>query len=153
MEDPIPLVQRLPTTTALETEICIVRLPETDGYTARRQLTGKPQRPFVPFALLIWGARANSRIFELRVGLENQLLSALPAHLFEADIPWLEFLELLSRRRDGNHCLERLRPVGVFFQLDLPEVCLGSDIELELEGAIDHAVFIGKMPMLRPEAA
>lgn len=114
------------------------------GGVERRVLVTRPGI-FRPFGLLLWAARHDCKVLDIRCCEQSQLLSTLPGNLFESEIGWDEFLAATRPRTPNVFLIESLRPVGQFFSMALPTIELGSAIELELEGQVEHAVFIGHM--------
>lgn len=108
-----------------------------------------PHRPFRPFALLLWGAKPDTFVRQLRIGWEAQLTRIVPGFEFEADVSWDEFRDLcIPRPCSLLPAIEPLREVGVFHRLDLATIETDMRVELTVEGPIEHAVLIGDVPRI-----
>lgn len=126
-------------------ETCVIRAPRWES-TARRQIELKPQRPCQPFALMIWGHRPESTVYDLSVGNEAQMMKAVPAGTFSSLLEWEEFEALLDRRHDGHDAVRALWRLFTYVSLDLPYAHLGTKITLDVEGPFEHLVVLAKMP-------
>jgi hypothetical protein len=132
-------------------QIVCLEMPDP-GDSSRRKFELAVQEPFRPFALLVWGARVETQVRNILVDGVSQLIGSLPGFMFEADIPFDEFERLLTDT--SSHGYRSLTPqsferVGHIFELALPTIATGDPLVLELEGPIEHAVFLGHM--LRPK--
>ena len=127
---------------------------ERQGGSALRALDVCPNRPFQPFALLLWGAMSETFVRQITIGRELQLTGPLPGYEFEADIAFEEFEALLSDRADRfMPAIDRPSNIGMFQRWDFPAVAVGSRIELTVEGPFDRAVLLGLVPRVEKEAA
>lgn len=130
----------------------VLFLPD-DPAEGIRVLDACPNRPFRPFALLVWGAQADTFIRQLRVGGEAQFDGPLPAFEFESDVSFDYFRALCIPRSDLlMPAIESLRDVGIFHRLHMPAIETNGGIELTLEGPLEHAALIGDVPRLSEAA-
>ncbi len=130
----------------------VLFLPD-DPAEGIRVLDACPNRPFRPFALLVWGAKADTFIRQLRVAGEAQLTGPMPAFEFESDIAFDYFRCLCIARSDLlMPAIESLRDVGIFHRLHMPAIEADGRVELTLEGPLEHAALLGDVPRLREDA-
>lgn len=126
-----------------------VSLPE-DGRSDRRQLEVRVQEVFRPFTLLLWGTAEETRIRDLIIDHDHQLLATIPGCLFESELSFAEFEKLLVPRHPFDGCPvipeNSVRELGLIFRLDLPTVTPAGVISLDIEGPFTHGVFLGQVP-------
>jgi len=125
-------------------QIVCLEMPDP-GDSSRRKFELAVQEPFRPFALLVWGARVETKVQNILVDGVSQLLGSLPGFMFEADIPYDEFERLLTESSQGYRPLtpQNFERVGHIFELALPTLAVGDPLVLDLEGPVEHAVFLG----------
>jgi hypothetical protein len=124
-------------------------LPADGQGEGLRALDVCPNRPFHPFALLLWGTKSDTFVRQIRVGSQPQLSSPLGGWEFESDIDFRDFESLLVDRADRYMpAIERLSELGMFHRWDFPIVAITERIEITVEGPFEHAVFIGDVPRL-----
>ena len=134
-------------------EIRVLFLPD-DPSEGIRVLDAAPGRPFHPFALVLWGSKSDTFVRQLTISTERQLTGPLPGYEFESDIGFDEFRELCIPRPDLlMPALTNLREVGLLHHLSLSTVEAMASVELTVEGPIEHAVLIGRVPRIEAEAA
>jgi hypothetical protein len=134
----------------------IVRLPE-DGRSERRLIELYQQEPFRPAALLLWGAKAETKVRDILTGLESQFMTVVPGCLFESELSFAEFQALLKPRReiDATPAIADadVRQLGLIFRIDMPSLPVGMPLSLDIEGGYDHGVFLGHMLQVAAEGA
>lgn len=116
-----------------------------DSSEGIRRLELCPELVFRPFALIVWGAKADTFIRQLRLSWATQFERPVPGWEFESDIPWAEFRALCEPRESLMPRVPHPRELGPFRRLMLPAASAGQPIELTLEGPIEHAVLIGEI--------
>lgn len=131
-----------------------LELPRMESVRAegRRAFDLYVDQPFRPFALLLWGATSDTVIHSMLVGNEEQLMGAMPAHVFEADIELEEFEALLDRRPGMVSGLSNVEEIGPYFQIDLPSLSPTLPIRLDVTGPLRHGAFIGNLLTAREAA-
>lgn len=124
--------------------IVSVELP-VDTRSERRRLTVTLTEPFRPFALVVWGAKVETKVRDIVTGAESQVLATIPGFMFEADIPFDEYRRLLAPGGNGYPLLSMASfdKVGHIFELSMQTVGVAEPLSLDLEGPLEHAVFLG----------
>jgi hypothetical protein len=112
-----------------KTERRVLFLPD-DTAEGIRALDVTPTRPFSPFALIVWGAKADTFVRQLRIGWETQLIRPMAGFEFESDVGWEQFRQGLcwQPRLETMPIVEKLRELGPFLRLSLPVVKVGQNI-------------------------
>lgn len=112
-----------------------------------------PNRPFQPFALILWGTGPETFVRQMRIGYQAQFERPMPGFEFESDIPFEEFESLLVDRADRfMPAIERLSELGMFHRWDFPSVDAGQRIELTVEGPFERGVIVGFVPRIEQAA-
>lgn len=120
----------------------------------RRFVELRLTEPFRPSALLLWGTALETKVRDIVIGGDSQLLSTIPGCLFESELSFEEFERLLSPWKEGAPPLltaPAIRQLGLIFRLDMPTMVVGQALQLDLEGGFDHGVIIGDMLAPLPE--
>ncbi len=126
----------------------------TDGQgEGLRALDVCPNRPFHPFALILWGTKGDTFVRQIRIGWQAQLTEPMGGWEFESDIDFEEFETLLVDRADRYMpAIDRLSELGMFHRWDFPVVRVDQRLELTVEGPFERAVFIGDVPRVSEAA-
>lgn len=125
-------------------ETVAVELPVrwTDGFPTTTTLT--LERPFRPWALLLWGCGPETVIDTLAFDGSNELLGAMPGGAFEATVSYEEFARS-CQPRPCDYPLVDAENIGAWMSLDLPTLAVGAVTSLGATGPLRHAVLIGSM--------
>lgn len=128
-----------------ETDTCRFEL-DVRGHDRRRvELT--PPVVMKPFAVLLWGVGRGALVHQIVLRHEEQLVGAVPAHLFESDIARLTFLDHVRPRPDGLGIVDT-SVLGKLFRFDMPVVTPSDRLWLDVSGFIAHGVVLGRTPSL-----
>lgn len=134
--------------------------PETDNCRLELDMSGHDRRSIVlqppdvirPFAVLFWGVGRGALVHQILLRCEEQLVGAVPAHLFESDISRESFVEEVRPRPDGIGLVETRR-LGKLFRFDMPAVTAADRLVLDVSGPIAHGVVLARIPAYRLPAA
>ena len=128
-------------------EAASIRLVE-DGAQGQRLLELRFGTPFQPFAIVLWGTRIETRLRDIIIGAESQLLGPLPGCLFESELSFDDFEGLLTPGQFDPFpriTPEAIARLGLVFHMDLSPVPVAHRLCLDIEGPYEHGVILGLM--------
>lgn len=131
-------------------ETVVVWLPPW-SFDELQQHEVKPQCPFRPQALLLWGTSPKTFVRDIRIGHDPQLLARMPGHLFEPELGVEAFKRLLRDRPDGHATVIDPKAIGHVFEFDMITAELGAAIVVETTGPFFAGAFLGTMPAFEVE--